>query len=292
MHSGLLLLTLGLALIWRWRSHRALESLPYGPWQSRWSATLQAFCLPPLMLLVAATAVLTMGHHGTMMGWEVSPIGCWLGLAMVAWGATVGGEAAGRALYSQWRWRQCALIDLPGGGQARYLDTPLPLVAQVGLWKSSLVVSRGWLEQLTLPEQQATLAHEQAHADYRDPLWFLLLGMVRRFSIWLPHTQSLWEDLLLLREIRADQQAASHSDPLLLAELLVKLSSQVSLACQGPPPLSWANFNPACSPQRLQLRVMALISPIAAPPPVTPGLSAMGWLAIAALPLATIGLHS
>ncbi|MEB3313154.1 MAG: M56 family metallopeptidase [Cyanobacteriota bacterium] len=292
MHSGLLLLTLGVALIWRWRSHRFLETLPYGPWQSRWTATLQAFCLPPLMLLVAAMAVLTMGHHGTMMGWGVSPIGCWLGLATVAWGATVGGEAAGRALYSQWRWRQCALVDLPGGGQARCLATPLPVVAQVGLWQSSLVVSQGWLDQLTLPEQQATLAHEQAHADYRDPLWFLILGMVRRFSLWLPHTQSLWEDLLLLREIRADQQAARHSDPLLLAELLVKLSRQVSLAGQGATPPSWASFNPASSPQRLQVRVIALISPIPESPSVTPGLTAMGWLVIAALRLATIGLHS
>ncbi|MFM7218989.1 MAG: M56 family peptidase, partial [Nodosilinea sp.] len=121
---------------------------------------------------------------------------------------------------------------------------------------------------------------------------FLILGMVRRFSLWLPHTQSLWEDLLLLREIRADQAAARHSDPLLLAELLVKLSRQIGLACQEPAPEAWVNFNPGSSPQRLELRVEALVNPNPPTPPVTPGLSLMVWLTVATLPLATLGLHS
>lgn len=292
MHSGLLLLTLSLALIGRWCSQGLVQALPYDPWPRRWMVTLGVFCLPPLMLLVAAVTVLVMGHHGTMMGRGVSPLGCWLGLAILAWGVTVAAEAVVRALYSQWRWRQYDLIELPDGGQARCLETPLPVVAQVGLGRSSLIVSRGWLDQLTPSEQRATLAHEQAHADHHDPLGFLILGMVRRFSLWLPHTQSLWEDLLLLREIRADQAAARHSDPLLLAELLVKLSRQISLACQEPAPEAWVSFNPGSSPQRLELRVRALINPNPPSPPLTPGLSLVVWLTVATLPLATLGLHS
>jgi hypothetical protein len=116
--------------------------------------------------------------------------------------------------------------------------------------------------------------------------------MVRRFSFWLPHTQSLWEDLLLLREIRADQAAARHSDPLLLAELLVKLSRQISLAGQDPASGAWVSFNPDSSTERLELRVMALINPSPLPSPVTPGLSFTVWLTVAALPLAALGLHS
>lgn len=292
MHSGLLLLTLSLALIGRWCSQGLLQALPYDPWPRRWMVTLWVFCLPPLMLLVAAATVLVMGHHGTMMGRGVSPLGCWLGLAILGWGVTVMAVAVVRALHSQRRWRQYDLIELPDGGQARCLETPLPVVAQVGLGRSSLIVSRGWLDQLTPSEQRATLAHEQAHGDHHDPLGFLILGMVRRFSFWLPHTQSLWEDLLLLREIRADQAAARHSDPLLLAELLVKLSRQISLAGQDPASGAWVSFNPDSSTERLELRVMALINPSPLPSPVTPGLSFTVWLTVAALPLAALGLHS
>lgn len=42
---------------------------------------------------------------------------------------------------------------------------------------------------------------------------------------WLPNTQALWEELLLLRELRADRWAAQHLDGLLIAESLLLLVS-------------------------------------------------------------------
>ncbi|MGF1519584.1 MAG: M56 family peptidase [Nodosilinea sp.] len=299
MHSSLLLLTGLIAVVWRWRwrwrfSCGDATRSPAGPWQTRWQSALVAFCLPPLMILLAAGAVLSMGHHGTMMGWSVSPLGCWVSLGALGFVGGIVAHTLSRAAQTQLRLRPYPTVTLPTGDYARCLEIDLPVAAQVGLWHSSLLVSRGWLEQLTMAEQQAMVAHEQAHADYRDPLWFLGLGMIRRFSMGLPNTQALWEELLLLREIRADQRAASTSDPLLLAELLVKLSRQMTLATQGyssdiEPSVG---FNESLSPSRLEQRVNALLEPDSVAETAVPAPGRLMWLMVALLPLAATWLHS
>ncbi len=289
MHGSLLLLTGLIAVVWRWQWQSTA-----GPWAARWQSALIAFCLPPLMVMLAAGAVLSMGHHGTMMGWSVSPLSCWVSLGALGFASGVVAHTLVRAAATHLRLRQYRTVTLPTGGHARCLETDLPVAAQVGLWRSSLLVSRGWLEHLTLAEQQAMVAHEQAHADYRDPLWFLGLGMIRRFSSWLPNTQALWEELLLLREIRADQRAARTSDPLLLVELLVKLSRQMTLAthryssnlepCVG--------FNESLSLSRLEQRVNALLEPGSVAEPAVPGPGRLMWLMVTLLPLTATWLHS
>jgi Zn-dependent protease with chaperone function len=289
MHSSLLLITGVIAVVWRWRWRSSTRS-----WQARWQSALVAFCLPPLMVMLAAGAVLSMGHHGTMMGWSVSPVGCWVSLAVLAWLGSVGAYTLGRAMQTALRLRQYATVVLPSGGQARYLDIDLPMAAQVGLWQSSLLVSRGWLEQLPPAEQHAMLAHEQAHAAYHDPLCFLGLGMIRRFSGWLPSTPALWEELLLLREMRADRRAAEISDPLLLAELLVKLSRQMTLSTQGCTPdlEPCLGFNEAQSLSRLEQRVNALLEPNPMAEPARLGPRALILLMVAVLPLTATWLHT
>lgn len=295
MHSSLIVLTILAAIVWRWTWGRT----PPGPdrtWQDRWESALGAFCLPPLMVVLAAATVLAMGHHGTMMGWSVSPMGCWISLAMIVF-------AGGGLLYSVSRavgmWltlQRYATVTLPQGGQARCLPIDLPMAAQVGLWRSALLVSQGWLDQLTLAEQQAMLAHEQAHADYHDPFWFFWLGSIRRFSLWLPHTEGLWKELLLLREIRADQQAARTSDPLLLAELLVKLARQITLATHAPglaPGLeSYTAFPESQSLPRLEQRVRALVEPSPRGETYIPRPGRLAWLIVTALPLAATWFHT
>jgi Zn-dependent protease with chaperone function len=279
------------AIAWRWIW---CPLSPDSPWQTRWESALSAFCLPPLMVLLAAVAVIAMGHHGTMMGQSVSPVGCWVSWGGLALASGVLTYSLGCAVRTGWQLRQYPVVALPEGGQARCLPVDLPLAAQVGLWRSALLVSRGWLEQLTTEEQQATLAHEQAHADYRDPFWFLWLGLVRRFSIWLPHTEALWEELLLLRELRADQRATATSDSLLLAELLVKLSRQITLASHLEVYLEdGVGFNDGRSLSRLEQRVNALLEP-----PPLPERSVSLWLRqviglmVATLPLAATWLHT
>lgn len=289
MHSSFLLLMLAIAVVWRWQWRS-----PTGrSWSARWQSALTAFCLPPLIVALAAGAVLYMGHHGTMMGWSVSPMGCWLSRGFLG---VLGGVAIytlGQAAKAEWWLRHQAMVSLPTGGQARCLDIDLPVAALVGV-RSSLLVSRGWLEQLTLAEQQAIVAHEQAHADYGDPLWFWGLGIIRRFAAWLPNNQALWAELLLLREIRADQRAASAHDPLLLAELLVSLCRQMALANQGQPAdlAPYLGFNEPLAASRIEQRVNALLDPQATAAPDAVGLSPLPWLMAVALPLAAPWLHT
>ncbi|MBE9159260.1 M56 family metallopeptidase [Nodosilinea sp. LEGE 06152] len=295
MHSSLILLTILLAVVWRWQWQSSPGRSPDSAWQVRWESALSHFCLPPLMVLLVAGAVLSMGHHGTMMGWSVSPAGCWVSLGVLFWFGIGLVYSLGRTLIAHWRLRHYPTITLPEGEAARCVPMDTPMAAQVGLWRSSLLVSQGWLDQLTAPEQKAMLAHEQAHADFHDPLWFFWLGLLRRFGFWLPNTTALWEDLLLLREIRADQQAATSSDPLVLAELLVKLARQMPLAVQ---PLEFgtgfdacAGFNESLSLSRLEQRVNALLAP-APKLDQALGLKRVAWLVAAVLPLATICLHT
>ncbi|NJL49532.1 MAG: M56 family metallopeptidase [Leptolyngbyaceae cyanobacterium SM2_5_2] len=221
MHSSLIavMVLVALGCRWGWRSRE-------DAWSSRWQSAWLAFCLPPLMILSAAMAVLLMGHHGTMMGRSVSPLGCRISLGVVGLAISAILYSLLKALRLQLTLSQYSIILLPTGERARLLETSIPVAAQVGFWRSALLVSRGWLTQLSTAEQQAILHHEQAHIHYRDPLWFFGLGMVRRFTAWLPQTEAIWQELLLLREIRADRWAAQQTEPLLVAELLVKLTRQ------------------------------------------------------------------
>ncbi|MGB3310716.1 MAG: M56 family metallopeptidase [Nodosilinea sp.] len=296
MHSSLILFAILLAVVWRWQWRGGQGQAPHVSWQVRWESALGHFCLPPLMIVLVAGAVLSMGHHGTMMGWSVSPVGCWVSLGVLFSFCGVLVYSLGRALLTHWQLRQYPTITLPQGKVARCVPTHVPMAAQVGLWRSSLLVSQGWLDQLTPSEQQAVLAHEYAHADFHDPLWFLGLGLLRRFAFWLPNTTALWEDLLLLRELRADQRAANSSDPLLVAELLVKLARQMTLAKQ-PPELgagldACVGFNESLSLSRLEQRVNALLAPTPEFETQAPGLGRLAWLVAAVLPLATTCLHS
>ncbi|MBE9136799.1 M56 family metallopeptidase [Nodosilinea sp. LEGE 07088] len=296
MHSSLILLTLLLAVAWRQQWSGLQGRSPHRAWSARWESALSNFCLPPLMVLLVAGAVLSMGHHGTMLGWSVSPVGCWVSLGMLLFGSSVLAYSLGRAIATHLRLRQYPTIALPQGERARCVPIDLPMAAQVGLWRSSLLVSQGWLDQLTPHEQQAMLAHEQAHADYHDPLWFLGLGMLRRFAFWLPNTNALWEELLLLREIRADQQAASTRDPLLLAELLVKLARQMVLAMPSSALRTdiepWVGFGDSLLLSRLEQRVNALITPDPMPKAHPAPWGRLAWLLAVALPLATTWLHT
>jgi Zn-dependent protease with chaperone function len=286
MHSSLLALMMLLALGWRW-GWRSREDA----WSSRWQSAWLAFCLPPLMILSASMAVLLMGHHGTMMGWSVSPLGCWISLGVV-------GLAISTTLYSLLKVLQIRInlsqyptVLLPSGEHARLLKTDIPVAAQVGFWRSVLLVSHGWLDHLSAAEQQAILHHEQAHIHYRDPLWFFGLGIVRRLTLWLPQTEVIWQELLLLREIRADRWAAQHTEPLLVAELLVKLTYQITTSSQTQPMHS-IGFHSVTGLERVEQRVEALLQESDIPRTERPSLLPLAGLFLTAVPLVAILLHS
>jgi len=247
---------------------------------------LSAFLIPPLLLLATASALLQMGTTGTMLGVPVGRIGFVLGLGFLS-------SAGGLALYlgfQGWRSLQqvrtypCITID---GYPARILETELPFAGQVGFWNPELVVSQALLDVLTPEQVAAVLAHEDAHAHYHDTFWFFWLGWLRSLTGWLPQTQTLWQELLLLREIRADRWATQVQsvDPLVLAESLlhvVRLSSHSV-------PINCAAFHLLSSTHRLTVRVNALL---ASSDNQTPTSAHFPWqFCIVWWPLLAIALH-
>ena len=280
MHSVLIGLAVTIACAVRlWNPKQASAHQGY--------AALGVFLLPPLLLLTTAFAVLWMGMDGAMMGIPAGWMGDLLAVGFL-------GFAAVQLLRLSWEgWRSLqevrtyplTALELeptqPTNG--RILETPALFAAQVGFWRSELVVSRGLLATLTPEHLQAVLTHEQAHAYYHDTFWFFWLGWLRRITNWLPHTESLWEELLLLRELRADRWAAQQVDALLIAEslLLIVQSSAVS-------PSVCAAFNADLTLSRLEERIEALLNDA---PSLERKWRSWLWLGLVLLPLLTVPFH-
>ncbi|HEY9646118.1 MAG TPA: M56 family metallopeptidase [Chroococcidiopsis sp.] len=291
MHIGLIGLALVLAVIVRssW-SPATVDS-----WEQRWQRALGALLSPFLLLLATAIAVLQMGHHGQMMGMPVGRIGCLIALGFLGSGLVLVVVLA--ALGWRSRHRVSTYPTVAASGQmARLLDIDALFAGQVGFWTPTLIVSRGLLHKLSAEQIAAVLTHEQAHYYYRDPFWFFWLGWVRRFTAWLPNTAALWEELLVLRELRADRWAAQTVDPLLLAESLLQVvQSQVVQSAATVPAHSYSvAFGGAEPLTRLEERIDALLEPGDRPLVAAPALQWRAWagLLIGLLPLLTLPLHS
>ncbi|NEP16338.1 MAG: M56 family metallopeptidase [Leptolyngbya sp. SIO4C1] len=278
MHLTLTLAALGLACGWR------LSYRSQGTVVERWHRALLSFLVPILLLTTSAIAILCMGPSGQMVtyweGWSTysGAIGLlvlalgWMGyLAIAAW----------RSLRSV---RQQPLITLLGY-RCRLLDLELPYSAQIGFWQPELVVSQGLVDLLDEAHLRAVLLHEAGHHHYRDTFWFFWLGWLKALTGWLPQTERLWQELLLLREIRADCWAAAQTEPLLLAESLVEVARAPWLQTQPHA----AAFSCNIVNLRLQERVEALLNKGWQPAPRQ--LGSWLWLLFAALPLITIPFH-
>ncbi|MEB3279849.1 MAG: M56 family metallopeptidase [Lyngbya sp.] len=220
MHLILILVSLGFAMSWRRVGFPAS-----GTWAQRWQRALIGLILPPLMLLMSAIAVIWMGPQGRMLGQPTGWLGYGLAWGLWAWTLILGLSLAVQGWRSVNRVRHCSQIVVQGIN-VRLLENPVLFCAQIGFWHPELVVSQGLLQTLTPDQQKAVFIHEQAHNYYKDTFWFFGLGWCRRLTAWLPGTEALWQELLLLRELRADRWAAQQIDPLLLAESLLLMVRQ------------------------------------------------------------------
>ena len=282
MHLLVILTVITAAYIIRKRAISVAET-----WSERWYQALFVLIFPALLLLTTAIAILWMGCHGAMFGLAAGSLGCIVSVSLILFALWCLLKLAyqGNRSLKQLRIYQQQVI---AGKTARIIDLDILYSAQMGFWNSELVVSRGLLATLDEEHLAAVLAHEQAHEYYRDTFWFFWLGWLRSFTMWLPNTEALWQELLLLRELRADRQAAQKVDYLLLAESLLAVVTTPFHTS----PMMCANFGHSTVSDRLNERINFLLTQ---PEPVS--IEEMnhwqnwGWVCWLFLPLMTIPLH-
>ncbi|NJK53722.1 MAG: M56 family metallopeptidase [Leptolyngbyaceae cyanobacterium SU_3_3] len=153
------------------------------------------------------------------------------------------------------------------------MDAPEPLQATI-------------IETLDAEHLESVLVHEQGHTYYHDTFWFFWLGGLRRLTCWLPQTEALWQELLILRELRADRWAAQTVDPLLLAEALLWVVSAPQIQPEG----LCASFSSAVVKNRLNERIDALLKP--SEEGSSEGTRSWLWLLWVSLPLLAVPFHT
>jgi Zn-dependent protease with chaperone function len=219
MHLGMLLIAAALIILTRVIALRGNPRLAYG-------AALAHFALPPLILLTTALAIVAMGNQGEMWGMALGRGSYLLAAAFLGISLLSLLRRFAQLGFTLRRLQSYGSLTL-GTQTGRLLPLAFPYSAQMGFWHPQLVVSQGLIDLLTPEHLQAVLAHEEAHAQYRDTFWFFWLGWLRQLTPWLPYSEALWQELLLLREIRADHWAAECQDPLLLAEALTLVTQTI-----------------------------------------------------------------
>ena len=278
MHLALAVIAIALACGLR------LHYQPQGSVVERWHRALLSFLAPIVLLLMTVLSILWMGPSGQMVtyweGWSIYSLAISFAILCAGWGvySTWAGWQSLRAVRTQ----PLATIQ---NYRCRLLETDLPYSAQVGFWHPELVVSQGLINLLDEPHLQAVLLHEGGHHYYRDTFWFFWLGWLRTLTGWLPKTEQLWHELLLLREIRADRWASQYTDPLLLAESLVEVAKAPWLEMSP----NAATFSCNVTNLRMQERVEALIGQTWQPSQLS--LNFWLWLFAATLPLLLIPFH-
>jgi Zn-dependent protease with chaperone function len=277
------LFMLGIALTLAW-GVQSLNLASQPTWTQRVQRSLIGIIVPPLLLIITAISVIWMGPQGEMLGQPTGQLGYGLAWGFCGWALILAGILILQAVRSL-RQIRCYPTQEVNGITVRVLDQPILFCAQMGLWHPELVVTEGFLNTLTPEQQQAVLTHEQAHHYYRDTFWFFWLGWCRRLTPWFPQTETDWEELLLLRELRADRWAAQRVDPLLLAESLVLMVRHQTLTS----PAYCAPFSAATPPNRLAERIEALLMDVE--PPQTHYGAVWYWIGLILLPLLTIPFH-
>jgi Zn-dependent protease with chaperone function len=273
------------ALFFAWWTRCAWSDDFQGTWMQRWRRALFLYLFPPLLIFTTAIAVLCMGPQGKMGNWHTSWCGYALALICLAFFGFLLIKLAFQGWQSVKSARSCSLINI-AGIKVRLLNTGALFAGQIGFWQPQLVVSQGLLQTLDPAHVESVLAHEQGHYYYRDTFWFFWLGWVRSCTSWLPNTQALWEELLVLRELRADAYAASQVDPLVLAESLLMVVSSTSVTSE----ICCAALGASATGDRLEQRIEALLEP----PEATPEVNLQSWnhFILAFLPLVAVIFHT
>ena len=259
-------------------------------WQESWQRSLFFFFFPPLLLSMTFVSIFCMGYQGQMFGMTTGWFPYLLAIIFCTGAIILLVRHSLQAWQSIQQINRFPLIDI-AGEKARILEMEFPYIAQVGFWRSQLIVSRGLLNCLSHQQLQAVLAHEKAHRDCHDTFWFFWLGWLKSLTQYLPHTEAWSQELLRLRELRADWQAAQQQDPLLLAESLLIITKMVDEKPFTAPCQSVAMPLDGAMPiYRLTERIEFLLENTN--PSINSRWWNWGWIVLIFLPLAMIPWHS
>ncbi len=205
---------------------RLISQLKGIKYEKKWGLSLFLFGFPPLLLLMTCFTVFFMGYHGEMWGIKASKWSYYLSILFLIF-------AAFSFLKIIWHLRKLSRLvkEYPlqniGSKKIKILETSFPYAAQVGFWRLQLVISSGLIDLLSEEHLNAVIAHESAHEIHKDSFFFFWLSYLEQLTFWLPNNENLWNNLLLLRELRADNTAAKTVDYLLIAEALVIVTTAV-----------------------------------------------------------------
>ena len=282
MHLILMFIALTVAL---WLRFIPLKTK--GNLGKRWQYSLFLFSFPPLIILMTCFAVIFMGYNGQMLGFPASKVSYIISLFFIFFSLI----SLLKLSYQSWlsiKKIRTYPLELVQKKSVRILDISFPYSGQIGFWNSELVISHELINLLSPQHLKAVIAHEEAHYNYRDTFWFFWLSFLKIITFWLPNTETLWRELLLLRELRADQKASEKVDSLLLAESLLFVT-QASVNS----PLNFSeSFSCAFSNNRLSERVEALLNPEKTQPREQFNLYSWIWFFLALSPWLTIPFHS
>ncbi len=253
MHLIIICAALAAALLIRYSVSKEIRN--QGSWNARQRQALFLFVFPPLLIFSTAIALLCMGTQGKMGIWQTGCISYVLAFCSLLAFVILLVKLAYQGLLSIQSTRKCPLV-LVNNQPVRLLNTKAMFAGQIGFWHPELVISEGLLQNLSPAHLESVLAHEQGHYFYRDTFWFFWLGWLRECTDWLPNTGTLWSELLLLRELRADARAASQVDPLLLAESLLIVVSNHTLSSE----ILCAALGSSSHGDRLEQRIEALLT--------------------------------
>lgn len=231
MHSIMIAIGLSLAYAIRLR----WLAIPLS-WYNSWQRSLFLFLFPFLLIVMTAASIVWMGASGQMFGLWAGWFSYYCALSFLGWAAIVFLQQALAGVRLVQEVRTYPLIKI-GDKYCRVPDIKALFAAQIGFWQPELVLSQSLLNRLDSSHLEAVIAHEEAHYYYRDTFWFFWLGWVRQLTNWLPNTENIWQELLCLRELRADRWSAQKIDPLILAESLLLVmdvpSVSESILCAG-----------------------------------------------------------
>ena len=170
--------------------------------------------------------------YGTPAGAGIVTAGQVLSLALLArlaWAVTT----VARRRHVQRR-RHRLLVRLAGGHRpdvpAVVLDCPGPAAYSVGGRRPAVVVTSGAVALLTGPQLGAVLAHERAHLSRRHHRWTLAALLVAEAMPLVPLLRDAPARVGRLLEMDADERAADHHEPRVLASALVAVTTAGGVA--------------------------------------------------------------